>query len=108
MPSWVVELTAEALGDAELARRLRTGTPAAMARVREGRVVLDVRTVLPDQEGGLVEAVRGRWGQGPSKTSVRCRIAFRRAGCPTVIAGSCPESPPNNSWVVEVPVETNQ
>ena len=45
------------LGDAELARRLRTGTPGGDGAGGEGRVVLDVRTVLPDQEGGLVEAV---------------------------------------------------
>ncbi len=63
MPSWVVELEAEGLSDAELARRLRTGTPAVMARIRDGRVVLDVRTVLADQEGALVEAVRGAVGR---------------------------------------------
>jgi L-seryl-tRNA(Ser) seleniumtransferase len=58
MPSWVVELEADGLGDAELARRLRTGTPSVMARVRNGLVVLDVRTVLPHHETALVEAVR--------------------------------------------------
>jgi L-seryl-tRNA(Ser) seleniumtransferase len=58
MPSWVVELEADGLGDAELAHRLRTGTPAVMGRVRDGRVVLDVRTVLPHHEAALVEAVR--------------------------------------------------
>jgi len=63
MPSWVVELEAHGLSDAELARRLRTGTPAVMARVRDGRVVLDVRTVLPHHEAALVEAVRRAVGQ---------------------------------------------
>jgi L-seryl-tRNA(Ser) seleniumtransferase len=58
MPSWVVELAADGLSDAELAYRLRAGTPAVMARVRRGRVVLDVRTVLPHHEAALVEAVR--------------------------------------------------
>jgi L-seryl-tRNA(Ser) seleniumtransferase len=58
MKSWVVEVRADDLSDAEVAYRLRTGTPAVMARIREGRVVLDVRTVLPQQEGVLVEAVR--------------------------------------------------
>jgi L-seryl-tRNA(Ser) seleniumtransferase len=58
MRSWVLELAADGLGDAELAYRLRTGTPAVMGRVRDGRVVLDVRTVLPRQEAALVEAVR--------------------------------------------------
>lgn len=59
LKTWVVEITATAWGDAELACRLRTGTPAVMARVREGRVVLDLRTVFPEQEAALVGAVRG-------------------------------------------------
>ncbi len=58
MTSWVVELEADGLSDSELAYRLRTGTPAVMGRVRGGRVVLDVRTVLPHHEAALVEAVR--------------------------------------------------
>jgi L-seryl-tRNA(Ser) seleniumtransferase len=58
MASWVVELIADALSDAELAYRLRTGSPAVMGRVRGGRVLLDVRTVLPHHEAALVEAVR--------------------------------------------------
>jgi L-seryl-tRNA(Ser) seleniumtransferase len=58
MKSWVVELEARGLSDAELAHRLRTGTPAVMGRVRGGRVVLDLRTVLPHHEAALAEAVR--------------------------------------------------
>jgi L-seryl-tRNA(Ser) seleniumtransferase len=41
-----------------LAYRLRTGSPAVMGRVRGGRVVLDVRTILPHHQAALVEAVR--------------------------------------------------
>ena len=36
--------------------RLRTGAPAVMGRVRDGRVVLDLRTVFPRQEGSIVHA----------------------------------------------------
>jgi L-seryl-tRNA(Ser) seleniumtransferase len=54
----VVELDADGLSDADLAYRLRIGTPAVMGRVRGGRVVLDVRTVQPHHEAALVEAVR--------------------------------------------------
>jgi len=46
------------MSDEELGRRLRTGTPAVLGRLRDGRVVLDVRTVFAEQEGALVEAVR--------------------------------------------------
>jgi L-seryl-tRNA(Ser) seleniumtransferase len=58
MPAWVVEVEAEGLGDADLAYRLRTGHPAVVARVRDGKLVLDVRTVFPAQEDALVGAVR--------------------------------------------------
>jgi L-seryl-tRNA(Ser) seleniumtransferase len=58
MKSWVLEIHAARLGDGELASRLRTGTPAVMGRLRGGKLVLDVRTVFPEQETALVEAVR--------------------------------------------------
>jgi L-seryl-tRNA(Ser) seleniumtransferase len=58
MPTWVVEIAARDLSDADLSYRLRTGTPAVMGRVRVGKVVLDVRTVFPDQADALVTAVR--------------------------------------------------
>jgi L-seryl-tRNA(Ser) seleniumtransferase len=64
MASWVVELAARDVGDAELAHRLRTGEPAVMARLRDGKVVLDLRTVLPHQEAALAAAVLKALGNG--------------------------------------------
>ncbi len=58
MKSWVVEIAADSVGDAELARRLRLGMPAVMARLRGGKLVFDVRTIFAHQETSLVEAVR--------------------------------------------------
>ena len=58
MTTFVVELEASACSEAELAYRLRTGSPAVMGRLRDGKLVLDVRTVFPHQEAELVEAVR--------------------------------------------------
>jgi L-seryl-tRNA(Ser) seleniumtransferase len=58
MKTWVVEVEAPGLSDADLAYRLRTGTPAVMGRLRDGRLVLDMRTVLPPQETALVDALR--------------------------------------------------
>ncbi len=55
LPSWAV-LVAVSGADALLAR-LRLGTPAVMARVAEGHIVLDVRTVLPAEEPALVAAL---------------------------------------------------
>jgi L-seryl-tRNA(Ser) seleniumtransferase len=58
LPTCVVELTASDISDEELARRLRLGDPAVVGRVRAGKLVLDVRTVFPDQMDSLVECVR--------------------------------------------------
>ena len=58
MKSWVVEIEPASVSDAELARRLRLGTPAVMARLRDGKLVLDVRTIFAHQETMLIEAVR--------------------------------------------------
>jgi L-seryl-tRNA(Ser) seleniumtransferase len=41
-----------------LARALRLGEPAVVARIAEGRLLLDVRTVLPEQDEWLVTALR--------------------------------------------------
>jgi L-seryl-tRNA(Ser) seleniumtransferase len=57
MKTWVVEVTARELGEEQLAYRLRTGSPAVMGRIRDGKLVLDVRTVFERQEAALVEAL---------------------------------------------------
>jgi len=41
-----------------LGKALRCGRPAVVARVHEGRIVLDLRTVLPRQEEALVARLR--------------------------------------------------
>lgn len=58
MKTWVVEIEARTISDSELARRLRLGVPAVMARLRDGKLVLDVRTIFAHQELPLIEAVR--------------------------------------------------
>src|SRR5262249_24572573 len=50
MRTWVVELRAGELSITERAYRLRTGRTAVVGRLREGKLVLDVRTVFPRQE----------------------------------------------------------
>jgi L-seryl-tRNA(Ser) seleniumtransferase len=57
LKTWVVEIQAAERGDADLAQRLRVGDPAVMGRLRDGKVILDVRTIFPSQEAALVEAV---------------------------------------------------
>src|SRR5262245_28626021 len=56
LKTWVVEIQAAERGDADFAQRLRLGDPAVMGRLRDGKVILDVRTIFPSQETALVEA----------------------------------------------------
>jgi L-seryl-tRNA(Ser) seleniumtransferase len=63
MKTWVVEIAPRNISDAELAYRLRTGTPAVIARLRENRLVLDVRTIFPHQKDELMQAIRRAAGQ---------------------------------------------
>jgi L-seryl-tRNA(Ser) seleniumtransferase len=58
MATWVVLVKPRAMSDADFAQRLRLGTPAVMARVKDGKLVLDVRTVLPHQMESLIDAVK--------------------------------------------------
>ena len=54
-PTWVVRIPACLGADAaQLARYLRSGNPPILARVRDGAVLLDVRT-LEDSEFALIE-----------------------------------------------------
>ncbi|HUS15714.1 MAG TPA: L-seryl-tRNA(Sec) selenium transferase [Chloroflexia bacterium] len=46
---------------AALARRLRRGTPAVVARVEHDLVLCDPRTVLPDQDNDLLAAIQAAW-----------------------------------------------
>ncbi len=55
-PSYAVALS-PATPDA-LARELRSGTPPVVGRIAEGQLLLDLRTVLPEQEQALIAAVR--------------------------------------------------
>ncbi len=57
VPTMVLGLSAEGLSETELAARLRTGTPAVVTRVQDGRVLLDLRCVFERQEAELLGAL---------------------------------------------------
>jgi L-seryl-tRNA(Ser) seleniumtransferase len=52
LPSWAIA-TSSARAD-QIARQLRLGTPAVFARVQDGCTLIDLRTVLPDDEETLL------------------------------------------------------
>ncbi len=58
LPTWCVEIATSSLSDAALAERLRLGSPAVIGRLRNGKLVLDLRAVFPAQDAGLLEATR--------------------------------------------------
>ena len=66
VPSWHIRMKVEGQSDAEFARKLRLGTPAVLARVRDGWICLDLRTIFPEQEDGIIAAVAGTLKQSRS------------------------------------------
>jgi L-seryl-tRNA(Ser) seleniumtransferase len=46
------------MSETEMAYLMRTGEPAVIGRLRENKLVLDVRTIFPDQEELVALAVR--------------------------------------------------
>jgi L-seryl-tRNA(Ser) seleniumtransferase len=57
LPTRVVALSCEGLSADELATRLRGSEPPIIARVEEGRVLLDLRTVFPEQDAAVIDAI---------------------------------------------------
>jgi L-seryl-tRNA(Ser) seleniumtransferase len=52
LPSWAVALASS--DPEQTARRLRLGTPAVVARIQEGSILIDLRTVFVEDEEALI------------------------------------------------------
>jgi L-seryl-tRNA(Ser) seleniumtransferase len=57
LPTRLIALTHTDLSADDLSARLRANTPPVVARVEEGRVLVDLRTVFPEQDAILVETL---------------------------------------------------
>jgi L-seryl-tRNA(Ser) seleniumtransferase len=55
LPTWLIVLTHEKA--ASLERRLRSNNPPIISRIERDRVILDLRTVFPDEEDAIVKAI---------------------------------------------------
>jgi len=64
VPTTLLTLAHPARSAARLAADLRLGRPPVVARVAEDRLVLDLRTVRPDEEPALAEALLRALRQG--------------------------------------------
>lgn len=58
IPTMLVALSHDDLSEHELEARLRNLSPPIISRIKDGKVVLDLRTVFPDEESALIEALR--------------------------------------------------
>jgi L-seryl-tRNA(Ser) seleniumtransferase len=58
LPTRLVALTHQELSADELCTRLRESDPPVIARVEDGRVLLDFRTVFPDQDARISEIIQ--------------------------------------------------
>lgn len=65
-PTVVIAMTLEGIGEESFAESLRTGSHSVVARIQNGRVVIDLRTVFAEHEPDLVHSIAA--------------IASRRAG----------------------------
>ncbi len=68
LPTVLLSLQVPHLESSELARRLRCGDPPVMVRLQQERLLLDLRTVNPEQDGLLLKAILAAVGMdGPEK-----------------------------------------
>ena len=58
LPTQLLAVSREGLTADEISARLRASEPPIIARVEEARVLLDLRTVFPEQEEAVVAALR--------------------------------------------------
>ena len=57
LPTHLIALSSESLSSDQLAARLRQNDPPIVARVEESRVLIDLRTVFPEQEAVVLKAL---------------------------------------------------
>jgi L-seryl-tRNA(Ser) seleniumtransferase len=58
LPTRLLAITCEGMSADELSQRLRASDPPIIARVEDGRVLLDLRTVFPEQDEAIAQALR--------------------------------------------------
>jgi L-seryl-tRNA(Ser) seleniumtransferase len=58
LPTCVLAIRPSRSSAADVAARLRSGRPPVLVRIREDRILLDLRTVPPSEEAALLQALR--------------------------------------------------
>jgi L-seryl-tRNA(Ser) seleniumtransferase len=57
LPTRLLAIACEGMSADELSSSLRAAEPPIIARVEDGRVLLDLRTVFPEQDQAIVKAL---------------------------------------------------
>jgi L-seryl-tRNA(Ser) seleniumtransferase len=60
LPTRLVEIARDGASADEIEQSLRALDPPVIARIQDDRVVLDLRTVEPDEDGALVASLENR------------------------------------------------
>jgi L-seryl-tRNA(Ser) seleniumtransferase len=58
LPTRLLAIACEGMSAEEVSARLRASDPPIIARVEEGRVLLDLRTVFPEQDAAVTQALK--------------------------------------------------
>jgi L-seryl-tRNA(Ser) seleniumtransferase len=58
LPTRLLAVSREGLSADEISTRLRASEPPVIARVEEGRLLIDLRTVFPEQDETVMAALR--------------------------------------------------
>jgi L-seryl-tRNA(Ser) seleniumtransferase len=80
LPTFLLAITAESLSADEVSARLRAHNPPVIARVEEGRVLLDLRTVFDQEHLEVIKALLAAVEESGHPTPARATPA--RAGDP--------------------------
>ncbi len=62
LPTRLIRISVPGMGATELAGRLRRRSPSIVGRIEDDKVVLDLRTVDPSEDGEIVQAIIGIGG----------------------------------------------
>ena len=57
LPTWAVSLAPQTMSPQEFERRLRCGTPPVIVRINRERVIVDTRTLFPEEVGMVSRAI---------------------------------------------------
>jgi L-seryl-tRNA(Ser) seleniumtransferase len=71
LPTVLVAVSAKGLSADQLAARLRAAEPPVIARVEEGRVLLDLRTVFPEEDAAVAAALESLDGMSTGPAAKR-------------------------------------